>query len=254
MAQPFKLEVIKNVIPLSILFTTMISTNNLCLQYVSVAFYYVGRSLTTIFNVLLSYTFLRERQSFQSILCCVVICAGFMLGVDQESLTETFSLIGTLFGVVGSLALSMYSIYTKKTLPFVNGEVWLLSYYNNIYSIFLFLPLIIISGEIRTVMNYEYIAQPWFWMTMVIGGICGFLIGFVTTLQIKVTSPLTHNISGTAKACAQTVIATSWFNEMKSFLWWISNLIVLLGSFAYAWVKQREMSIRHRASQSTQKL
>ena len=43
-----------------------------------------------------------------------------------------------------------------------------------------------------------------------------FAIGYVTGLQIKVTSPLTHNISGTAKAAAQTVLATHWFNEVLS--------------------------------------
>lgn len=253
-ADPFNWNTVKNVIPLSILFTTMISTNNLCLRYVSVAFYYVGRSLTTIFNVILTYVFLKEKQSFQSILCCFVIIAGFFLGVDQESLTETFSMIGTIFGIIGSLALSMYSIQTKKTLPYLNGEVWLLSYYNNIYSIFLFLPLIIINGEIDTVMKYEHIGKAWFWATMVLGGICGFLIGYVTTLQIKVTSPLTHNISGTAKACAQTILATSYFNETKAFLWWLSNLVVLFGSFGYARVKQVEMAQRHRDAQHTQKM
>lgn len=236
------------------MFTMMISSNNLCLKFVSVAFYYVGRSLTTIFNVLLSYIFLKERQSLQSILCCLVIIAGFLLGVDQESLTETFSFIGTVFGIIGSLSLSMYSIYTKKTLPHVNGEVWLLSYYNNIYSCVLFLPLIIFNGEIKEVLNYQYIGAPWFWGAMIIGGVCGFLIGFVTTLQIKVTSPLTHNISGTAKACAQTLMATSFYHEVKSFLWWTSNVVVLLGSFCYARVKQREMAQKHRREQNTQKL
>lgn len=245
-AHPLRADTIKNVIPLSILFTIMIATNNLCLRYVSVAFYYVGRSLTTIFNVILSYIFLKEKQSYQSIVCCGIIISGFYLGVDQESLTETFSLIGTIFGIIGSFALSTYSIYTKKALPYVNGEVWLLSYYNNVYSLFLFMPLIIFSGEIHEVVNYEHIGELWFWGTMIIGGTCGFLIGFATTLQIKVTSPLTHNISGTAKACAQTVLATSWYNELKSFLWWASNFIVLAGSFAYARVKQLEMAKRHR--------
>lgn len=253
-AKPFEWETVKSVIPLSILFTMMISSNNLCLKFVSVAFYFVGRSLTTIFNVVLTYIFLKERQSFQSILCCFVIIAGFLLGVDQESLTETFSFVGTIFGIVGSLSLSMYSIYTKKTLPYVNGEVWLLSYYNNIYSCFLFLPLIIFNGEIKEVVNYKYIAEPWFWGAMIIGGVCGFLIGYVTTLQIKVTSPLTHNISGTAKACAQTVLATSWYHEVKSSLWWTSNVVVLLGSFFYSRVKQVEMAQRHRHDQNTQKI
>jgi solute carrier family 35 (GDP-fucose transporter), member C1 len=245
-AKPFEYETIRNVIPLSILFTLMISSNNLCLKFVSVAFYYVGRSLTTIFNVIFSYVFLQERHSVKSIMCCFVIIAGFFLGVDQESLTDTFSMIGTFFGIAGSIALSMYSIYTKKTLPYVQGEVWLLSYYNNIYSCFLFLPLIIISGEVTEVLKYEFIGELWFWSAMTIGGVCGFLIGYVTTLQIKVTSPLTHNISGTAKACAQTVLATSWYQDVRSALWWASNLIVLLGSFSYARVKQVEMAHKHR--------
>jgi solute carrier family 35 (GDP-fucose transporter), member C1 len=245
-AKPFELETIKNVIPLSVLFLLMISSNNLCLKYVSVAFYYVGRSLTTIFNVIFSYIFLQERHSFKSVLCCFIIIAGFLLGVDQESLTDTFSLIGTFFGIAGSIALSMYSIYTKKTLPHVQGEVWLLSYYNNLYSVFLFLPLIVLSGEINAVMVYEHISASWFWAAMTVGGVCGFLIGYVTTLQIKVTSPLTHNISGTAKACAQTVLATSWYNDVRTALWWSSNMIVLMGSFLYARVKQVEMAQRHR--------
>lgn len=48
------------VLPLSLLFTGMIATNNLCLKYVGVAFYYVGRSLTTVFNVVFTYVLLGE--------------------------------------------------------------------------------------------------------------------------------------------------------------------------------------------------
>lgn len=59
------------------------------------------------------------------------------------------------------------------------------------------------------------------------------------------TSPLTHNISGTAKACAQTVVAVMWFQEQKSPLWWTSNTVVLLGSAAYTRVKQLEMLADH---------
>lgn len=230
------------VLPLSILFTSMIVTNNLCLKYVGVAFYYVGRSLTTVFNVILSFVLLGQRTSTKCIACCLIIVCGFWLGVDQESLTESFSLKGTIFGVLGSLSLSLFSIFTKKILPFVNQEIWLLSYYNNIYSCILFIPLMVFSGEVSEVMRYENLGESWFWIAMTIGGLCGFAIGFVTALQIKVTSPLTHNISGTAKACAQTVIATFWFDELKTTLWWTSNMIVLLGSALYTRMKQLEMS------------
>ena len=63
---------------------------------------------------------------------------------------------------------------------------------------------------------------------------------------MQVTSPLTHNISGTAKACAQTVIACIYFAEVKSGLWWLSNAVVLLGSCGYTEVKRREMKVQHQ--------
>jgi GDP-fucose transporter C1 len=67
----------------------------------------------------------------------------------------------------------------------------------------------------------------------------------VTALQIQVTTPLTHNISGTAKACAQTVLAVIWFQENKTILWFFSNFLVMIASAVYARVKQLEMAKTH---------
>ncbi|XP_075972631.1 GDP-fucose transporter nac [Anticarsia gemmatalis] len=243
---PWNVGVIQKVISLSIMFTLMIATNNLCLKYVGVPFYYVGRSLTTVFNVVFSYVLLGQKTSTRCIVCCAFIMYGFYLGVDQENLLGSFSLLGTIYGVIGSLMLSLYSIYTKKVLPNVNHEVWLLSYYNNAYSIILFIPLIIINGELTILWNYTAFNSLYFWIQMFIGGLCGFAIGYFTSLQIKVTSPLTHNISGTAKACAQTVIATQWYHEVKNLYWWASNVIVLCSSAMYARFKQLEMEENSR--------
>lgn len=86
----FKRDTIAKVLPLAILFTSMISTNNLCLKYVDVSFYYIGRSLTTVFNVLLSYILLRQKSSTKCCLCCAIIVSGFWLGVDQEKVSRKF--------------------------------------------------------------------------------------------------------------------------------------------------------------------
>lgn len=147
------------------------------------------------------------------------------------------------------MSLSLYSIYTKRILPLVNQEIWLLSYYNNAYSIFLFIPLMAYNDEFNTLLNYEKLGELDFWLQMLVGGLCGFAIGYVTTLQIQVTSPLTHNISGTAKACAQTVLASYWYNESRQWLWWLSNFIVLGASAIYARLKQIDMDKNHRKDQ-----
>lgn len=172
-----------------------------------------------------------------------VICnyhQPFQLSINLF-VSDSFSLIGTVFGILGSISLSLYSIYTKKTLPMLNDKVLLLNYYVNVYATFLFIPLMLFNGEIGRVYDYENIGRLWFWLALSAGGICGFSIGYVTALQIKVTSPLTHNISGTAKACAQTIIATNLNQEHRSPLWWFSNFVVLFGSSLYARVKQLEM-------------
>lgn len=251
---PYNKETIKKILPLSILFTGMIASNNLCLKYVGVAFYYVGRSLTTVFNVIFTYLILGQKTSIKCILCCGFIVAGFWLGVDQENVAGSLSVVGTILGVIGSIALSLYSIHTKQVLPAVNQNIWLLSYYNNLYSVYLFIPLMLINGEHWVVYNYDKIGQIFFWCAMVIGGVCGFAIGYVTTLQIKVTSPLTHNVSGTAKACAQTVLATYWYNEDKSLLWWTSNVIVLSSSAAYARFRQLDLSAEFKTGRMLQKV
>lgn len=264
----FKPDVLIGVLPLSIIFVGMITFNNLCLKYVGVAFYFVGRSLTTVFNVALTYIVLGQKTSTPAVVCCLVIVFGFFLGVDQEahssidtnsvyqnasitidplnvSKQESLSVAGVVYGILASLFVSLNAIQTKKVLPLVNNSVWILNFYNNINSIILLFLLMLITGEIPVIYDYENLVNGHFWFMMTLSGLFGFAIGFVTGLQIQVTTPLTHNISGTAKACAQTVIAVIWFHEIKTILWWVSNVLVMIGSGAYARVKQVEMQKHH---------
>ena len=153
---------------------------------------------------------------------------------------------------MASCCVALYSIYTKKVLPAVDQNIWKLGLYNNFNACILFLPLLLVLGEFPAVMAFPHLMSVKFWVAMMLGGVFGFLIGYVTGLQIQVTTPLTHNISGTAKACAQTVIASIYFYDMKPVLWWISNAVVLAGSLAYTHVKRQEMKADHGKEQQPQ--
>ncbi|VDK50572.1 unnamed protein product [Anisakis simplex] len=253
------------VLPLSFVFVAMIATNNLCLKHVGVSFYYVGRSLTTVFNVVCSYLILGQTTSWRALFCCATIIGGFFLGVDQEDAAGSLSVIGVIFGVSASLFVALNAIYTQRTLPAVGDSVARLTMYNNANAVFLFLPLMLFNGEFTEVIYFPLLFSPHFWILMSISGAFGFMMGYVTGWQIQVTSPLTHNISGTAKAAAQTVIAVtsplthnisgtakaaaqtviavSYWNEVKPFFWWVSNAVVLVGSAAYTAVR-RQVSFR----------
>lgn len=244
-------KLIRATLPLSIIFVCMITFNNMCLKYIGVAFYFVGRSLTTVFNVIFTYLMLQQTTSGKALLCCGVIIAGFFMGVDQEGASGSLSIIGVVFGVLASATVALNAIFTKKVLPLVDNNVWRLTFYNNINACILFLPLMLIFGETSSVYNFPMLHSFTFWNWMLVSGVFGFAIGYVTGLQIQVTSPLTHNISGTAKACAQTVLACIYFHDIKTNLWWLSNAVVLLGSGGYTEVKRREMKKHHLESQVT---
>ncbi|XP_073980619.1 GDP-fucose transporter nac [Rhodnius prolixus] len=242
---PFALHSIKLVLPVTLFFDGMIIFNTLCLKFADVTYYYIGRSLTTVFNVALTFYILKEEVSYNSFICCIIIVLGFFMGIDQESVAGTLSIKGAISGVLASFSLSLYSIYNKKVLPALGNHIWLLAFFNNAYSCILLLPMILLNGELDRLWNYDKLFSSDFWTLMLIGGICGFSIGYVTSLQIQVTSPLTHNVSGTAKACVQTIIAAFWYDEIKSLLWWFSNMIVLFGSAAYTAVKQKELQLMY---------
>ena len=158
-----------------------------------------------------------------------------------DLLAGSLSYLGVFFGVSASLCVALYAIFTKKTLPSVDNNVWRLTLYNNVNGAIIFLPLIVIFGEVPTIIHFEALTSVKFWGFMFAAGVAGFAIGYVTGLQIQFTSPLTHNISGTAKACAQTVMGSIWYHEPRSGMWWFSNMVVLFGSFMYTMVKRWEM-------------
>jgi len=142
------------ILPLSFAFVGMIAFNNLCLKNVGVSFYNVGRSLTTVCNVILSYLFLGQSTSLKALLTCGVIICGFFLGVDQEDNSGDLSMLGVFFGISASICVALNSIYVKKVLPLVESNEWKLTLYNNFNATLLFIPVMVILGEVGEVSTF----------------------------------------------------------------------------------------------------
>lgn len=141
------------------------------------------------------------------------------------------------YGVLASLCVALNAIYIKKFLPLLDDDMWRLTAYNNINGALLFVPAIVMFGETSLLAAAPEVVQPSYWGMMLCAGLfgwsmdththtqrtlthnahshtkrivvvrfgvsapltAGIAIGIVTMWQIQVTSPLTHNISGTAK-------------------------------------------------------
>jgi len=244
----FDMKLSREVLPLSVVFVAMITFNNLCLKEVGVAFYTVSRSLVTLFSIIFTFIILGKSTTRKALACCCIVLGGFLLGVKQESLGEMSS-IGVIYGVVASAFVALNAIYIKKVLPSMDGNVWRMAYYNNMNACVIFLPMILYS-EVEELLTFPSLYELSFWTSMSASGIMGFGMGYVVGLEIKVTTPVTHTISGVAKACLQTVIAVLWYHETKTSLWWFANLLVLFGTASYSFVKSLDMKKQHESEKS----
>jgi GDP-fucose transporter C1 len=234
----YKLEIIIKVIPVSIAYLLMIGFNNKCLEYVSVSAYQIVRSLTIVFNIVLTYFILREKTSFRAILACLGVVVGFFFGVQGEI---GLSPRGAIYGIISSVCVAMYSIVVKRALGLLDKNEYLLIEYNTQIAIISLAPFVWYSGEF-SVLGEGRSAR--FWLMQTLAGVVGFVINIAIFLNINYTSPLTHNLSGTVKACLQTLLAFVFFpgSEIMTVMKFIGTILVIGFSAVYAYVRKQEMT------------
>ena len=246
----FDLGVAQQIFPLTVLFVCMLSFNNLCLRYVEVWFYQVARSLTILFTLCISYFYFGVSTSRRTICACAIVVFGFLLGSVGRGGGDSFSgqkgssgyakAAGIVFGLLSSVFVSLYGIYVKKKLAVVANNEWRLLNYNTAMSFVLIIPVIFLAGE-GGVMKEGVIRSLRFWADMTFTGVFSFLICVAIFIQVKFTSPLTNNISGTAKACCQTVLAIVVWHSRVSFEGVLGIILVLGGSGWYSFIRYQEM-------------
>lgn len=245
-----KKDILTQMLPLSCVFTMMMVCNNLCLKYVEISFYQVARSLTIVFNVIFDFVVLGQKTSLPAMLCCGLVVSGFLLGNQQEI---RWSLQGVVFGVLASFFVAMNAIYVKKKFPLVDNNPWKLTLYNNLNASLLFIPLILGFGEPTIIATSPNIVTAKFWSMMIAGGVFGICISFAVAAQIKYTSPLTHNVSATAKAAAQTVLGLIVYKNPITFWGGASVAVILFGSMFYTLVRRSEMKKKMAAQEAAAK-
>jgi len=110
----------------------------------------------------------------------------------------------------------------------------------NIIASVAFIPVVVGTGQLSSALHAPELVDPLFWVFLLVTGVLGCLMAWVSAMQINVTSPVTHHISSNSKAVAQTIIAVVYYHETKRTLWWISVLMVVCGALSYAMVRMRE--------------
>eukprot|EP01098_Paradermamoeba_levis_P008783 TRINITY_DN3628_c0_g1_i2.p1 TRINITY_DN3628_c0_g1~~TRINITY_DN3628_c0_g1_i2.p1 ORF type:complete len:142 (-),score=31.27 TRINITY_DN3628_c0_g1_i2:6-431(-) len=122
------------------------------------------------------------------------------------------------------------------------SDVYKRQIYNNVLSAIFMVPLILLSGEAHRLLEHPKVYESQTWIYMTVTGLFGYLINLSTFMQINYTSPLTHSISGTAKACVQTLLAIQIFKNPVTPMNAFGIFLTIAGSFWYSFIRYKEMS------------
>ena len=213
------------------------------------SFYQIARGLVLPLTVFFSVFFLRNsRPSIRIFVACGVVTVGFFIGVfldgSPNSRTDGkgTSFLGIFFGILSSLTTAAHAVVIKKSLDVVNGDAIELSWYSNVLSSVLLLPLIVLAGEVPDVL--ALISTPvltstgnsplatFLWgslitvslvltlvkgesaLTPIFQGIVGWLLSIAGVLSIKITSPITHMISSAVRGILQSFFGIYFFGDI----------------------------------------
>jgi GDP-fucose transporter C1 len=242
----YKADMFAKVIPVSLAYLMMIGLNNKCLEYVSVSGYQIVRSLTIIFSIALSYIFQKQTTSLRACLACVGVVVGFGIGCWGDI---DLTVRGFCYGVASSCFVATYALVVKRVISALDNNEYVLMEYNTPVAIVFLAPFVWYSGEFDILKESR---SRKFWFMQTVAGIVGFIINIAIFLNIKYTTPLTHNLSGTVKACLQTLLAFLFFPKGETMTWlkFIGTALVIGFSWYYAIVRKAEMAARIEAEQN----
>jgi len=247
----FDISICKGLVPMVGLNVLALSFSNFTLKYVEASFYPVARGLILPFTVVTSSLMLGARPSLLILISCTIVTLGFFIGVFLDG-TGTVSARGIFYGVTGSLITALHSVVIKKAMDVVSGSALMLSWYTNLLSSVLLLPISILVGEgpgiISLLSNNADPSQgaggmtalrTFLWGSMITGTI-GFAMSLASLLSIKVTSPITHMVSSAVRGVAASLLAMRFFGDVMTLGRATSIAVILGGSVYYTWVKHQE--------------
>jgi GDP-fucose transporter C1 len=243
-------QLLKGLAPMVALNVVGLSFSNYTLKYVDASFYQVARGLVLPFTVATSYAFLDSRPSLLILFSCSIVTLGFFVGVFLDGVS--IPLLGVGFGITSSAITAVHSVIIKKNFDDIKSSAIDLSWYTNLLSAVVLIPLVALAGEVPAIMDLffgpeviipapgELSALSTFVLGSLLTGAIGFLMSVASLLSIKVTSPITHMISSAVRSVAGSLLAIWLFGDVISNGRASSIAIILGGSIYYTWVKHVE--------------
>ncbi|KAF9267555.1 hypothetical protein L218DRAFT_894996 [Marasmius fiardii PR-910] len=236
----------RNLTPLILVDTAGFVFNALCLRDVEAAFYQIARGMVLPLTILVVSCTSRQAPSLKVVGCAAIVTSGFFIGTSFPSGLPASSVMkpsALFYGFLSSLSISVHAVLVKSSLPYVNGNPTMLSFWSNLGSAILLGTLSVVKGEVVEFLGMTT-KVDWEWNTFlwgnVVTGVFGFLISIAGILSVKVTSPVTHMFSSAARSVLQVFLGVKIFGDVITTQRGVSILTILVGTLLYTYIKAQE--------------
>merc|ERR1712173_223042 len=131
---------------------------------------------------------------------------GGLFSYMVATLTQSeISLAGVGYGVLASVFLVLYRMAVRTVIDDLNDNQWRLFMYNVGVGAVLMIPLVLVSGELKTMFVERYYLSITAWLLVGLSGVAQFGVFVAIHFQTKLTPPLVINAAGGVKGIIITI-------------------------------------------------
>lgn len=257
----FDLPVVKQCLPVAIIFVAKVSLSNLSFAYAQLTIYTLARVGIVPLSLLFTAFLTGASHSVSTLSSTLTATLTLLVATMQTNVRVTWQSI--VAGVFSSIFVALYPVQLHRTYKSLvaslipQGELigtfpsssapadysgsreearayWRLLHYTSTLSILILTPIVFLSGEISNISRNCYFLDVFFhWLMVFCGGLGSWAVFFSTIALTRATSPLTSTFLFIPRAAFLLPIMAGF--KMPSYAWigigmcWASCVWFLLG-------------------------
>ncbi|QSZ36227.1 hypothetical protein DSL72_007353 [Monilinia vaccinii-corymbosi] len=257
----FDRAVARQVLPLAIIFVVKVILSNISFAYAQLPIYVMARIGIVPFSLLFTALLGQQQHSASTISSALIASLFLLLGTIKAGIRAPWESI--VAGVFSSIFVALYPVQIQRTYralvaqlvpqgdligAFASGNgpsdfsgsreetraYWRLLHYTSLLSILIFIPLLLISGELGSVYRNCYFMDVFFhWLMILCGGTGSWAVFWCTVALTRATSPLTTSFLFVPRAAFLLPIMAGF--KMPAYSWigfgmcWASCAWFLMG-------------------------
>lgn len=231
---------LKQVAPVSAFYCLNALAALAALRELSVPSYTMVKRLAPLFTITLEVLLLRRRPKPLVVGSLAVMATGTLLAAKADVNSTTYA---WLLGFSSCIFQASYLTFVKRSGLDTGLSAVGIVYYHAFLSLPFFAIMVLVTGELPKVMNYDQWFNPAFLIVLGLSLGMGLLLNYALFLCTEKTSPTSTVVSGQVKAMGQTVLGVFTFGGIDPNPRYIFGTCVnISGGLLYAYAKYKALT------------